>query len=90
MNFGGDHQRRPRRSMCHSQIYSASREGAWRWSVCFIVPTIYCKTQQRARKDKDMFSLRYLSFVSLYFDFWTILVHRSFDDSSYFVLVNIQ
>ena len=47
MNFGGDHQRRPRRSMCHSQIYSASREGAWRWSVCF-VPTIYCKTQQNS------------------------------------------
>ena len=24
----------------------------------------------------------YLSFVLLYFDFWTILVHWSFDDSS--------
>ena len=29
-----------------------------------------------------MFSERYLSFVLLYFDFWTILVHGSFDDSS--------
>ena len=31
-----------------------------------------------------------VSFVLLYFDFWTILVHGSFDDSSYFVHVNIN
>ena len=37
-----------------------------------------------------IFYERYLSFVLLYFDFWTILVHGSFDDSSHFVLVNIN
>ena len=43
-----------------------------------------------ARKDKHTFSWRYLSFILLYFNFWTILVHWSFDDSSYFVRVNIN
>ena len=33
-------------------------------------------------KDKDTFSWRYLSFVLLYFGFWTILVHGSYDDDS--------
>ena len=32
----------------------------------------------------------HLSFVLLYFEFWTILVHGSFDDSSHFVHVNIN
>ena len=36
------------------------------------------------------FHERYLSFVLLYFDFWTILVHGSSDNSSHFVLVNIN
>ena len=35
------------------------------------------------RKDKDTFSWRYLGFVLLYFDFWTILVYGSFDGSSH-------
>ena len=59
----------------------------------WIVPTIAKLNKmplKPARKDKDTFSWRYLSFVLLYFDFWTILVHGSFDNSSYFVHVNIN
>ena len=59
----------------------------------WIVPTIAKLNKmplKPARKDKDTFCWRYLSFVLLYFDFWTISVHGSFDDSSYFVHVNIN
>ena len=38
-----------------------------------------------AREDKEALSKRYVSFVLLYVDFWTILVHGRFDDSSHFV-----
>ena len=42
----------------------------------------------RQRKtEQETFSLRYVSFVLLYFDFWTILVYGRFDDSSHFVHV---
>ena len=55
-----------------------------------MVPTIakLDKTPlQPARKDKETFSYGYLRFVLLYFDFWTISVHGSFEDSSHFVPV---
>ena len=42
---------------------------------------------QPIRKDKETFSQRYVSFVLLYFDFWTILVHGRFDDLSHYVHV---
>ena len=56
--------------------------------------TYHCKTQQNAtltgQEEEGDVQLKYLSFVLLYFDFWTILVHGSFDDSSHFVHVNIN
>ena len=56
--------------------------------------TYDCKTQQNAtltgQEEEGDVQLKYLSFDLLYFDFWTILVHGSFDDSSYFVHVNIN
>ena len=85
----------------YSRIYSASREGAWRWSVCFVAfnsslvdGTYDCKTQQNAtltgqEEEGDVQLKVSLSFLLLYFDFWTVLVHGSFDDSSHFVHVDI-
>ena len=52
------------------------------WCACFIT---------RCQEEEGDVQLKiYLSLVLLYFDFWTILVHGSFDDSSYFVHVNIN
>ena len=58
--------------------------------------TYDCKTQQNStltgqEEEGDVqLKLKVYCFVLLYFDFWTILVHGSFDDSSHFVHVNIN
>ena len=57
--------------------------------------TYDCKTQQNAtltgqEEEGDVPLKVSFSFVLLYFDFWTILVHGSFDDFSHFVPVNVN
>ena len=52
--------------------------------------TYKCKTRQNATltgQERQRNVQRYVSFVLLYFDFWTILVQGRFDDSSHFVHV---
>ena len=77
----------------YSRIYSASRGDCPfvllpAFNSSLVDSTYDCKTQQNATLTSQE-EERYLSFVVLYFDFWTILVHGSFDDSSHFVHVNI-
>ena len=91
------------RFVAYSQIYSASREGAWRWSFVLkpafnssLVDSTYdCKTYKNAtltgqEEEGDVQLKVSNSFVLLQFDFWTILVHGSLDGSSHFVHVNIN
>ena len=58
--------------------------------------TYDCKTQQNATltgqelEGDVQLKVSVISFVLLHFDFWTILVLGSFDDSSHFVHVNID
>ena len=59
--------------------------------------TYDCKSQQNAtltrQEEEGDIQLKvqvYLSFVLIYFDFWSILAHGSFDNSSNFVHVNIN
>ena len=62
----------------------------WRpaFNSSFVDSTYKCKTRQNATltgQERQRNVQRYVSFVLLYFDFWTILVHGRFDDSSHFV-----
>ena len=55
--------------------------------------TYHCKSQQNATltgQEKETFSQRYLSFVLLYFDFWTILVQLELELELYFYLNTVN
>ena len=86
----------------YSEIYSASRGGAWRWSVCFVASLKfffsgeYLRLQNstkchfnRPGKTRRRSVKGFLALFCYILTFGlSILVHRSFDDSSYFVHVN--
>ena len=57
------------------------------WIVPMIAELDKCHFNQPGKTRRRSVKGRYLSFVLLYFDFWTILVHGSFDNSPHFVHV---